>query len=52
LTAVTLALAATGCATLNVSSHVQPGLDFAKYRTYAYWQGFRVDHDQVALPDQ
>jgi Domain of unknown function (DUF4136) len=34
LTALTLALAATGCATLNVSSHVQRGLDFAKYRTY------------------
>jgi hypothetical protein len=34
LTAVMFALAATGCATLNVSSHVQRGLDFAQYRTY------------------
>jgi hypothetical protein len=27
-------LAVTGCATMNVSSHVQNGLDFARYRTY------------------
>jgi hypothetical protein len=35
LTAVaTVALAATHCATLNVSSHVQRGLDFAQFHTY------------------
>jgi hypothetical protein len=28
------ALAVTSCATMNVSSHVQGGLDFAQYRTY------------------
>ena len=28
------ALAVTSCATMNVSSHVQSGLDFAQYRTY------------------
>jgi len=28
------ALAVTGCATLNVSSHVERGLDFAQYRTF------------------
>jgi len=28
------ALAMTGCATMNVSSHVQRGIDFAQYRTY------------------
>ena len=27
-------LALTGCATMSVSSHVQSGLDFARYRTY------------------
>jgi hypothetical protein len=27
-------LAVTGCATMNVSSHVQNGLDFARYHTY------------------
>jgi len=31
---MTLAIAATGCATLNVSSHVQRGIDFATYRTF------------------
>jgi len=34
LTAMTLAIAATGCATLSVSSHVQRGTDFANYRTF------------------
>jgi uncharacterized protein DUF4136 len=35
LTAVaTVALAATHCATLNVSSHVQRGVDFAQFHTY------------------
>lgn len=35
LTAVALVvLAAMGCATLNVSSHIQRDLDFAQYRTY------------------
>jgi hypothetical protein len=28
------ALAVTGCATMNVSSHVERGLDFAQYHTY------------------
>jgi hypothetical protein len=28
------ALALTGCATMNVSSHVRSGIDFAQYRTY------------------
>ena len=28
------ALAVAGCATMNVSSHVERGLDFAQYRTY------------------
>jgi hypothetical protein len=28
------AAAATGCATMNVSSHVQSGIDFSQYRTY------------------
>ena len=28
------AFVATGCATMNVSAHVQRGLDFATYRTY------------------
>jgi hypothetical protein len=28
------ALAVTGCATMNVSSHVERGLDFTQYRTY------------------
>jgi hypothetical protein len=28
------ALAVTGCATMNVSSHVRHGIDFAQYRTY------------------
>ena len=28
------ALAVTSCATMNVSSHVQSGVDFAQYRTY------------------
>ena len=33
--AVTIcALTVTGCATMNVSSHVQSGIDFARYRTY------------------
>jgi hypothetical protein len=30
----TCALAVTSCATMNVSSHVQSGIDFAQYRTY------------------
>lgn len=35
LAAVALsALALTGCATMNVSSHIERGLDFAQYRTY------------------
>jgi hypothetical protein len=35
LTAAAICAAAlTGCATMNVSSHVQRGLDFAQYRTY------------------
>lgn len=29
-----LALAAAGCATMNVGSHMQRGLDFTQYRTY------------------
>ena len=32
--AVTVALAMTGCATMSVSSHVERGIDFARYRTY------------------
>ena len=28
------ALAVTGCATMNVSSHAERGLDFSQYRTY------------------
>jgi hypothetical protein len=32
--AAAAALAASGCATMSVSSHVQQGLDFAQYRTY------------------
>ncbi len=27
-------VAVTGCATMNVSSHVRSGIDFARYRTY------------------
>ena len=30
----TTGLALAGCATLNVSSHVREGVDFAVYRTY------------------
>ena len=30
------ALAVTGCATMNVSSHVRSGIDFAQYRTYGW----------------
>jgi hypothetical protein len=31
---VALSVALTGCATMNVSSHVQRGLDFTQYRTW------------------
>ena len=31
---VTTGLAFAGCATMNVSSHVRDGVDFAQYRTY------------------
>lgn len=34
LSATVPALALAGCATMNVSSHVERGLDFARYRTY------------------
>jgi hypothetical protein len=34
--AVLLAAVAAGCATMNVSSHVERGLDFAKYRSFAW----------------
>jgi hypothetical protein len=30
------ALAVTGCATMNVSSHVEQGLDFTQYHTYGW----------------
>lgn len=30
------ALAVTGCATMNVSSHVERGLDFTQYHTYTW----------------
>ena len=30
------ALAVTGCATMNVSSHVEQGLDFSQYHTYGW----------------
>jgi len=29
-----LALVPVGCATMNVSSHVERGVDFAQYKTY------------------
>jgi hypothetical protein len=29
-----IAVTAAGCATVSVSSHVQPGLDFSQYRTF------------------
>lgn len=29
-------LVLSGCATMNVSSHVQPGIDFSQYQTFAW----------------
>jgi hypothetical protein len=34
IAAAICAAAATACATMNVSSHVQSGIDFGRYRTY------------------
>jgi hypothetical protein len=31
-----LAVAASACATMNVSSHVEPGLDFTQYKSWAW----------------
>jgi hypothetical protein len=45
------ALAATGCATMTVSSHVLPGLDIAQYRTFDWGPADSLPAGDARLDD-
>lgn len=48
---VVLALAASACATMDVSSHVQRGLDFTQYRTWEWGQADALPSSDPRLDD-